>query len=55
MLTDMEIHYRNQCVFGDRLQVLRGAEEDGYRILALKEDGAPAICAKVSFADSVIL
>ncbi len=55
MLSDLEIHYRNQCVYGDRLCVLRGEEEDGYRILARKEDGTPAICSKVRFADAVIL
>ena len=55
MLSDLEIHYRNQCLYGEQIRMLRGGEEDGHRILAIKEDGTPAVCAKVRFADAVIL
>ena len=54
MLSDLEIHYRNQCLYGEQIRILRGEEEGGHRILALKEDGTPAICARVKFADAVI-
>lgn len=55
MLSDLEIHYRNQCVFGEQLTILREKEEDAHRILTLKKDGTPAVCARVRFADAVIL
>lgn len=55
MLSDLEIHYRNQCLYGEQIRMLRGGEEDSHRILAIKEDGTPAVCAKVRFADAVIL
>ena len=55
MLSDLEIHYRNQCVYGEKLKIFRAREEDSQRVLTVKEDGIPAICARVRFADAVIL
>lgn len=55
MLSDLEIHYRNQCVYGEKLKIFRAREEDSQRVLTVKEDGIPAICARVRFAHAVIL
>ena len=51
VLKDLEIHYRKQCVYGEKLTVCSGVEEDlSRRLLILKEDGSTAACARLFFA-----
>lgn len=50
-LKDMEIHYRNQCVYGEELTIVRTEETPlVHRLLILKEDGTTAVCARLVFS-----
>ncbi|MBR5420457.1 MAG: hypothetical protein IK115_04845 [Lachnospiraceae bacterium] len=52
-LTDLEIHYRNQCLYGEKLSILKCSEgvlTD--RLQIRKEDGSPAVCARLIFSGS---
>ena len=49
-IRDLEIHYRNQCYYGEELSIRRADETDGSRILIVKEDGQTAVCARLKLA-----
>ncbi|MBR1472094.1 MAG: hypothetical protein IJ600_10700 [Lachnospiraceae bacterium] len=50
MVKDLEIHYRSQCFYGENLRILRCRDEDGWRVLVVKEDGTAAVCSRLYFA-----
>ncbi len=50
-LKDLEIHYRNQSLYDEKLEILRIPEgEDCDRLIIRKEDGKPAVCARLYFS-----
>ena len=49
-LTDMEIHYREQCFYDEELKICRQDEgKNGGRLIIQKENGKTAVCAKMYF------
>ncbi len=51
VLEEMEIQYKKQCLFGEKLSIYKSKEDDLYRVLAVKEDGSTAACALMRFRD----
>ncbi len=48
-LKEMEIHYKKQCMYGEKLKIYKKQEDDAYRVLVVKEDGSTAVCALMRF------
>ncbi len=57
-LRDLEIHYRNQCLYGEKLNIYKGQElvlpdaspeEENWRVVICKEDGTTAACGRLGF------
>ena len=49
VLAEMEIQYKKQCVYGEKLKIYRKQEGEEYRVLVVKEDGVAAAVAMMRF------
>lgn len=53
-LRDLEIHYRNQCLYDEEVRLFCIAEEENTdRLVILKEDGTAAACARFIWTEEM--
>lgn len=53
-ITDLEIHFTNQCFEGEKIKVFVQQLDDEYRLCALKEDGKQAASAVMAVEQRVV-
>ena len=51
MLEEIEIQYKKQCIYGEKLKICKKQEGGTYKVFVVKEDGTAAVCAEMRFCD----